>query len=85
MSALTDPNINIWRELNLETPEIFIKIICYHPAGENSSTTTYEAVEPVPYSFWWVGDDTSEKGDPRELRSRRSDVNGSNFINQIEN
>jgi len=69
LSLLTDPNINIWRELNLETPEILLKIKCYH--GEDKpSTTTYEAVEPVPYSFWWIGDDTSKEGDPRELRSR---------------
>ena len=84
LSALTDPNINIWRELNLETPEIFIKIKCHHNGGEGGSITTYGALEPVPYSVWWVGDETSEEGDSRALRSRRSGVNRSYFTNQIK-
>ena len=79
LSLLTDPNINIWRELNLETPEINLKIKSARE-DEKKMPCSYKAEVSIPYSYWWVGDKPSEEGDSRELRSRHSDVSGSKLI-----
>ena len=70
MSPITSGKINIWKEIDLETPELSFKIERYVYDTEGTELRTTVTKESIPYTSWWVGDETSEGGDSRELRSR---------------